>query len=272
MDKPETVTHHRWDGSCLLLHLLDVELGLLGWRHQHRALRVEHRRLFHGEHSAEAQSKNVYKTFPFLINCNYVHRTWKHTSVSQALLPHPRQHCRWRWSHYLSGAPCASRCDLLSLLSPSSQAPSSPEPLQSSCPCPEVRFWGAQSLRRDPSWPSPPEIRSRSRGFSPPLHRVLRIKAPGPFHYWLDLCPDQSSEHLLQRRLPSSSLQTERGRERSLYRSCCHRLRKHDRERCMRLNQTHKTCKSTGCSLGIKSKPNELNIKINYLSQRKSTQ
>lgn len=57
MDQPETVTNHRWDGSCPMLQLLDVELGLLGRGHQHRARRVEQCWLFHGEYSAEAQSK-----------------------------------------------------------------------------------------------------------------------------------------------------------------------------------------------------------------------
>lgn len=30
INQPETVTNHGWDGSCPILQLLDVELGLLG--------------------------------------------------------------------------------------------------------------------------------------------------------------------------------------------------------------------------------------------------
>lgn len=55
MDQPDMVTNHRWDGSCPMLQLLDVELGLLGRGHQHWAWRAEQRRLIHYEYSAEAQ-------------------------------------------------------------------------------------------------------------------------------------------------------------------------------------------------------------------------
>lgn len=52
-DRPETVTNHGWDGSRPLVQLLDVEMGLLGGGHQHRARRVEQGRLLHGEYPAE---------------------------------------------------------------------------------------------------------------------------------------------------------------------------------------------------------------------------
>lgn len=158
----------------------------------------------------------------------------KHTSVLQALLPHPHQHCRWRWSRCLNWALSASHHDRSFLLSPWSQAPSWPESLQSSCPHPEVQFWDARSLRREPPWPFPPESQSHSLDFSLPWHRVPHMRALGPFHCWTELCPGQRTEHLRQCCLPSWSHQTlmsqpERGRGHFLYQSCCHHLREHEK-------------------------------------------
>lgn len=72
------LTNHGWDGSCSLLQLLDVKWDLLGWGHQHRALRGEQCQLFHREYSTRQNRQGFVSKPP------YVTTTWDHENSDYA--------------------------------------------------------------------------------------------------------------------------------------------------------------------------------------------